>query len=187
MADRSTYVLAAPFPSPSPVVVANLDELRLAAALPPESEQELRRLSTLPRPWDPTTCADELRCLIYVWLDEVVAWINEEHTWRTDHLIPMCWQEHPHIVHELATITCLRWEAAYAVTPNVLEDWHRYALPTFLDRISQRIGTTGCPPGRHQAHPGDARNAIYREGDEPTRRREHRWEDASDRREKRAP
>lgn len=187
MADRPTGVLAAPFPSPSSVVVANLDELRLAAALPPESEHELRRLSTLPRPWDPPTCLDELRCLIYVWLDEVVAWINEEHTWRTDHVIPMCWQEHPHIVHELATIACLRWEAAYAVTPTALEDWHRYALPTFLDRISQRIGTTGCPPGRHQAHPGDARNAIYREGDEPNRRREHRWQDASDRRERGAP
>lgn len=24
--------------------------------------------------------------------------------WRTDRLIPHCWQEHPHIVHELATV-----------------------------------------------------------------------------------
>lgn len=179
MAHRHTGVLAAPFPAPSPVVVASLGELRLAAVIPPESENELRRLSTLPRPWDPTTCPEELRRLIYAWLDEVVAWINEEHTWRTDHVIPMCWQEHPHIVHELATIACLRWEAGYAVTPHPLEDWHRYALTTFLDRISQRIGKTGCPPGRHQAHPGNARNTIYRVGDEANRRRDLRWQDAA--------
>jgi hypothetical protein len=38
----------------------------------------------------------------------------------------------------------------YAVTPDPLEEWYRYALPTFLDRIAQRIGPTGCPPGKHQ-------------------------------------
>ena len=179
MTDRSHGLLAAAFPSPSPVVAATLDELRLAAVAPPDSENELRRLSTLPRPWDPPTCSGELRRLIYVWLDDVVAWVNEEHTWRTEHIIPICWQEHPHIVHELAAIACLRWEVTYAVTPNALEDWHRYTLPMFLDRISQRIGTTGCPPGRHQANPGDGRNTLYREGDEPSRRRRLRWQDTT--------
>ena len=49
----------------------------------------------LPRPWDPPSCPGELRRLIYVWLDEVVGWINEEHTWRTDRVIPICWDLAP--------------------------------------------------------------------------------------------
>lgn len=145
--------LAEPFPEPSPVLAAVLDELRLASTHQPESEAELRHLATLPRPWDPPTCPPELRQLIYSWLDNVVAWINQEHTWRTDRVIPSCWQDHPHIVHELATVACLRWEAGHAVTPTSLEDWHRYSLSTFLDRIAQRIGTSACPPGKHQPFP----------------------------------
>lgn len=167
------------FPAPSPLVVGALDDLRLAAVSPPESQDELRRLAMAPRPWDPTTCPTELRRLVYTWLDEVVAWINEEHTWRVDRVIPVCWMEHPHIVHELATLACLRWEAGYAVSAAVLEEWQRYTLPMFLDRLVQRIGATGCPPGKHQASPGEARNALYRDTDEAqARRRRRHHEDA---------
>lgn len=167
------------FPAPSPLVVGALDDLRLAAVSPPESQDELRRLAMAPRPWDPATCPTELRRLVYTWLDEVVAWINEEHTWRVDRVIPVCWMEHPHIVHELATLACLRWEAGYAVSAAVLEEWQRYTLPMFLDRLVQRIGATGCPPGKHQSSPGEARNALYRDADEAqVRRRRRHHEDA---------
>ncbi len=169
--------MANPFPAPSPVIHATLDELRLAAVSPPESENGLRRLAMLPRPWDPPTCPPELRQLVYTWLDHVVAWINEEHTWRVERLIPICWMQHPHIVHELATVASLRWEAEYAVTAAVLEEWHRYTLPMFLDRIVQRIGVTGCPPGRHQPSPGDARNALYRGAEDSSARRIRRQYD----------
>jgi hypothetical protein len=95
-------------------------------------------------------------------VDEVVGWINEDYTWGVDRLIPVCWLDHPHIVHELATVACLRWIAGVAAHPGLLEEWHRTALPQFLDRICLRIGPTGCPPGRHQPQPGAGRNRLYR-------------------------
>jgi hypothetical protein len=171
---RPTGVMAAPYPSPSPVLAAALDELRVAAVDPPETGNDLRRTAMLPRPWDPASCPSELRRLIYLWLDDVVAWINEEHTWRVDRLIPICWTDHPHIVHDVATVACLRWEAAYAVTPTALEEWHRYTLPMFLERIAQRIGTTGCPPGRHQPNPGAGRSVLYRDESANAERRKAR-------------
>jgi hypothetical protein len=135
--------LAESFPQPSPLIVDALDQLRLAAVRPPDNESALRRLAMLPCPWDPAACPPELRELLYVWFDAVVAWINEEHTWRLDRVIPICWTQHPHIVHELATVACLRWEADYAVTAATLDEGYRYNLPMFLDRLAIRVGPTG--------------------------------------------
>jgi hypothetical protein len=168
--------MAAPFPPPSPLVVAALDDLRLAAESPPQTPAELRRVALLPRPWDPPTCPVELRRLVYAWLDDVVGWINHEHTWRTDRVLPLCWVDHPHIVHELATVACLRWEAGYAASAAVLEDWHKYTLPGFLDRLAQRTGN-GCPPGKHQAFPGRARADLYRQSAAACERRARRQRD----------
>ena len=170
-------LLASPFPEPPGVVARLLDELRLAAAATDETEHESRRVALLHRPWDPPSCPPEIRRYTYVWLDEVVAWINQEHTWRTDKVVPICWDLHPHLVHELATVACLRWEATFARTPAALEDWHRFTLSAFLGRVADRIGETGCPPGRHQPSPGMGRNAIYRDSDETTRRRGRRKDD----------
>ena len=169
--------MATPFPAPSPLIVDALDQLRLAALSPPEDDKELRRLAMLPHPWDPAACPPELRCVIYTWLDDVVAWINEDHTWRVDRVIPNCWPDHPHIVHELAVVACLRFEADYAITAAVLEEWHRYTLTMFLDRITVRVGATGCPPGKHQPHPGQSRNTIYRGANESRTRRGRRYVD----------
>ena len=166
--------MAAPFPAPSPLVVDALDQLRIAAESPPESDLELRRVAMLPRPWDPASCPPELRELIYVWLDAVAGWINENLTWRTDRVVPICWPDHPHIIHELAIVACLRWEADHAVTAAVLEEWHRFTLPMFLDRLALRIGPTGCPPGKHQPHPGQSRNRLYRSAAEIQARRQAR-------------
>lgn len=168
---RCLEPMAKPFPHPSNVISSILDELRLASVLKPESRQEQLEVSMLPRPWDPASCPSDLRGLIYTWLDEVVAWINEDLTWRVDRVIPTCWTEHPHIVHELAVVACLRWEASHAVTPTAPEAWHRHTLPLFLDRLVRRVGTTGCPPGKHQVHPGASRNTYYREGSVGRRRR----------------
>ena len=146
-------LMAAPFPEPPGVIARLLDELRLAAAATDETEHESRRVAMLSRPWDPPSCPPEIRRNVYLWLDDVVAWINEEHTWRTDRVVPICWDLHPHIVHELATVTCLRWEATFARTPAALEEWHRFTLPAFLGRVVDRIGETGCPPGAAPAEP----------------------------------
>ena len=156
----SPGLIATPFPPPPGVVAAVLDELRIAAAATDETVHEARRVALLPRPWDPPTCVPEIRQSMYAWMDEVVAWINEEHTWRTDRVIPICWDLHPHVVHELATVACLRWEASFARTPAALEDWHRFTLPAFLSRVIDRIGETGCPPGRDPTNPDAGRNLI---------------------------
>jgi hypothetical protein len=172
-----TDLMAVPFPEPPGVIARLLDELRLAAAAVNEEEHETLRVALLARPWDPPACPPEIRRNIYSWLDEVAGWINEEHTWRTDRVIPICWDLHPHIVHELATVACLRWEAGFARTPAALEEWHRVTLPAFLECVVLRIGDTGCPPGRHQPNPALGRHAIYREDRELARRRSRRWQD----------
>jgi hypothetical protein len=142
--------MAAPYPAPSPLVVAALDQLRIAAESPPDSDIELRQVAMLPRPWDPASCPPELRDLIYVWLDAVAGWINEDLTWRDRPRASDLLARPPHIIHELAIVACLRWEADHAVTAAVLEDWHRFSLPMFLDRLALRIGPTapiGVPHG----------------------------------------
>lgn len=44
----------------------------------------------LSRPWDPPSYPPEMRRNVYLWLDDVVTWINEEHTWRTDQVVAIC-------------------------------------------------------------------------------------------------
>ncbi len=175
MIARPTGPIVAPFPRPSAVVETAMIELLLATAVPPSSEAERRAVADLPRPWDPAGCQGILRQDIWQWLDQVVAWVNEEHTWRPDRTIPICWTQHPHIVHDLATVACLRHQAGRsAESPTALDDWHRYALPMFLDRIVARIGDTGCPPGRHTDNPGASRASMYR-NDEQRVRRQRRY------------
>lgn len=99
---------------------------------------------------------------MYLWLDDVVAWINEQHTWRTNRIVPHCWSEHPHLVHELSIVACLRWEAGLDLTPDAIHEWQRRTLPETLLRIVDVLGDGGCPPGRHQASPGESRHALYR-------------------------
>ena len=169
--------MADPFPEPPGFVASVLAELRLAASATNEPDAETRRVQEIKRPWDPASCDEELRECVYRWLDAVVAWINEDHTWRTDQVVPICWDLHPHLVHELATIACLRWEATFARTPGPLEEWQRRTLPEFLNRIADRIGDTGCPPGRHQPNPGTGRNDISRSQKEQKQRHGRRSAD----------
>ena len=146
-------LMAAPFPEPPGRHRRLLDELRLAAAATDETEHESRRVAMLPRPWDPPSCPPEIRRTSTLWLDDVVAWINEEHTWRTDRVIPICWD------CTRTSFTSSRRSPACAgrrrsPSPRAaLEEWHRYTLPMFLDRVVERIGETGCPPDRHQPNP----------------------------------
>ena len=108
----------------------------------------------LARPWDPATCVDPpLRGEIWQWLEQVVTWLNQEYVWDADAMIPSCWPRHPHLVHELAVIADLRRRAGLALTADALEEWHRYALPAFTDRMRQRL-RKHCLDGGHQAWPG---------------------------------
>ena len=151
---------ARPFPLPPARVVEILERLRLSSEQQNHTTQDLREVAALDKPWDPPACKPEIEQMVWDWLDRVVVWINEEHTWRTDRTIPECWARHPHIAHELATVACLRVLVGYSVTPQPLEEWHRHTLPAFLDRIVLRNGVDGCPPGRHQAWPGAVRARV---------------------------
>jgi len=170
----ATRPMAKAFPAPSPIVVGALDELRLAAVSPPESASDLRRLATLPRPWDAPTCPTELRRLIYAWLDEVAVWINEEHTWRIERVIPICLSRpSPHssrsrdrCLPALGNRTRRKRRGAGGLAP---------IHPSPVPRTSRAAPRTDrLPPGRHQPHPGDARNGLYRGEPEATQRRQ-RW------------
>ena len=102
-----------------------------------------------------------------MWLDDVVTWINHEYVWDTDGFIPSCWPEHPHLVHDLAVLADQRRRAGLAHTSDALEDWHRFALPTFLDRMAARL-KSHCETG-HEPWPAGSRHV--RHTSDPHRRR----------------
>jgi hypothetical protein len=139
-----TAGLAIPFPDPPRAVTRALETLRQADVV----GLEPAGLQLLDRPWDPAACSPRVRAELWPWLDDVAAWLNHTYAWQTAHAVPACWPAHPHLVHELAVLACLRVAAADAVTPHAMEEWHRYALPGFTVRMTERLGI-GCPPGRH--------------------------------------
>jgi len=152
------------FPEPPRLVSAAFAELQLARSDDPKdkaAKAALQPLSALSRPWDPPSCPPALRQELWPWLDQVAGWINHEYSWQADRVIPACWPAHPHIVHELAVVASLRASAGHALTADPMEDWHRYVLPGFLDRLTARLGGTPCPPGEHKKWPGASRYADY--------------------------
>ena len=151
----STTELVRRFPAPPHWVHRALEQLRQADAIGLEPAG-LR----LDRPWDPATCAPHVRRQLWSWLEDVVAWLNHGYAWQTAHTLPACWPAHPHLVNELAVLACLRVAAGDATSPQALEDWHRYALPGFCNRMSERLGAA-CPPGRHVDWPARAWAAEY--------------------------
>jgi hypothetical protein len=151
----STEQLAIPFPPVPRRVRQALEQLRQVeeVGLPPAA-------LLLERPWDPASCSPQLRAELWPWLDDVAGWLNRSYAWQTAHSVPSCWSAHPHLVHELAVLACLRVTAAEATGPHALEEWHRYALPGFTARMSDRLGI-GCAPGRHLDWPARSWAANY--------------------------
>jgi hypothetical protein len=72
-------------------------------------------------------------------------------------MIPACWLQHPHLAQELPALACQRLAAQDSYDVAALEEWNRYTLPTFLDRMSGRLGESTCRDGRHMDWPGAAR------------------------------
>ena len=152
--------ITAAFPLPGPLVRLAYSELELASSGTEHQRRALGTLSALPRPWDPPSCRPALRAQVWAWLDQVAGWINHEYVWAPDRFIPSCWPAHPHIAHELAVIADLRRTAGHSLTGDALEEWHRYGLPAFLDRVASRLGPC-CGPAKHDDWPAAGRQREY--------------------------
>lgn len=162
--DHDEAAAAAPllwrFPGCGQRVQLAYRELHLAVNGSPEQKKAIGALSSLPRPWDPATCTDpELRGQLWSWLDDVVLWLNHEYTWDLTGTIPSCWPHHPHLVREVAVLADQRRRAALAVTSDALEEWHRYGLPMFAERMRGRL-RNHCEEG-HQSWPGRSRHSRH--------------------------
>ena len=132
-----------------------------------------RNLRDLPRPWDLATCETPgLRKEIWSWLEAVVTWLNHEYVWDVADVIPPCWPHHPHLMHEIAVLADQRRRAGLAPTSDALEEWHRYSLPSFTERMKTRLRNhcqenhqSWPAKGRHNRHTAEAsrdrRMSIY--------------------------
>ena len=58
-------------------------------------------------------------------------------------------------------LAVLRWQAEVATGPEPVEDWNRYALPAFCDRMVGRLGESTCRKGRHQPWPAESRYVAF--------------------------
>ncbi len=154
--------LALPFPMPDgPELSAAYEDLYLAAEGDDETKKKIGDPALLPRPWDPPTCRKrQLRQELWEWLDAVVTWFNTEYVWDpTAGMIPPCWPQHPHLVHEIAVLADQRRRAGIDTSSNLLEEWHRYAVAAFLDRVRQR-SKSHCDE-QHQPWPSRTRHSRH--------------------------
>lgn len=157
--------LAQPFPSPGRRVEHAYRELDVALYGSDEDKKALGEPRLLARPWDPPTCVDpDLRADMWAWLDRVVTWLNHEYAWDVTGMIPGCWPRHPHLVHEIAVMADLRRRAGQALTGDAMEEWHRYALPAFIERMRQRL-KAHCEDKEHRPWPAQGRHTRYKAED----------------------
>jgi hypothetical protein len=148
------------FPDIGPRMRLAYRELRIAATGSTGQIKALGDPRLLPRPWDPATCdSPDLRQEIWAWLDQVVTWLNQEYNWDVATMVPSCWPQHPHLVHEIAVLADQRRRASEGLTSDPLEDWHRYSLPAFQDRLRHRLGDH-CTDG-HQHWPARGRHTRH--------------------------
>ena len=152
--------LVTPFPVAGELMaLAYYDLYRAETAKNADDVADLGPLDQLPRPWDISTITDPaLRAEAWAWLDTIVGWLNREYGWDTSDLIPPCWPSHPHLVHELGVIADQRRRAGMAFTSDPMEDWHRCALPSFVDRMRARY--RGFCEDAHRAAPGAYRSTA---------------------------
>jgi len=166
-----------PFPVPGPQVRLAYREINLAINGTEEQKKQIGNPTLLPRPWDPATCLEaELRLQVWAWLEDVVAWLNHQYTWDVGAMVPTCWPAHPHLVHEIAVVADQRRRAGLAMTSDALEEWHRYCLSAFVDRMRTRL-KAHCEE-EHVAWPGRSRHNQHLSPRETERREDHYAADA---------
>ncbi len=158
--DHSTDgFLVLPFPQPGPVI-RRLYRHWWTIENGTQLEQDKAKERPAGRPWDPATLGTSgERLELWRWLEEVVRWFNHEYAWDTSQVIPDCWPEHPHLVHEIAVMADARRRAGSTSNSGALEEWHRVCVPWFLSRMRDSI--KGHCEERHQAWPARARHARH--------------------------
>lgn len=154
--------LVLPFPPPDGVELKKAyRNLYLSANGTEADKKRIGNPANLPRPWDPASCTNPaLRRELWAWLEGFVIWFNHEYVW--DHnagMIPACWPQHPHLVHEIAVLADQRRRASIDTSSNLLEEWHRYAATAFLQRLHLRV-KAHCDEC-HQPVPARARQLRY--------------------------
>ena len=163
-----SMALLQPFPQPGRLVQLAYRQLDLATSRQQDHLLPLRDLANVTRPWDLGTCqTPQLRKEIWSWLEAVVTWLNHEYVWDVADVIPPCWPQHPHLVHEIAVLADQRYRAGQALSSDPLEEWHRHSLPEFAERMRTRL-RNHCQED-HQSWP--AKGRYSRHVGEATRRR----------------
>ncbi len=150
------------FPPPDSVELQKAyRNLYLSANGTEADKKRIGNPAKLPRPWDPASCTNPaLRRELWAWLDDFVTWFNHEYVW--DHnagMIPACWPQHPHLVHEIAVLADQRRRAGIDPTSSALEEWHRFGIPGFLERVRTR--TKNSCDEHHSHWPAAARHARF--------------------------
>jgi hypothetical protein len=158
--NAQSMLLIQPFPVPGRLVQLAYRELELVSNSAQDQLLALRELRDLPRPWDPATCqTPQLRKEIWSWLEAVATWLNHEYVWDVADVIPPCWPQHPHLVHEIAVLADQRRRAGLGLTSDALEEWHRYSLPSFTERMKTRL-RNHCQED-HQSWPAKGRHTRH--------------------------
>ncbi len=147
------------FPPPPRLVAKAYSKLQVLQTGNEEAIRGLGPLELLERPWDPDRCGPASRRQLWDWLDDVAAWVNHEYGWGVERLIPPCWPQHPHIAHELPVLADQRYTAGQAFHSGALEEWHRFTLPLFLERMTARLGNR-CVT-RHDEWPAAPRYRAF--------------------------
>jgi hypothetical protein len=167
--------LVLPFPQPGPVIRRLY---RHWWTVENGTDLERERIKDRPagRPWEPATLGTNgERFELWRWLEDVVQWFNHEYAWDTSQVIPECWPEHPHLVHEIAVLADARRRAGSTPDSGALEEWHRVCVPWFLSRMRDSI-KAHCEE-RHQAWPARARYARHADQESLNLRRLRTMED----------
>lgn len=161
--DRTPGPMVAPFPHPGRQLEQAYRELDIALNGTDEQRKALGSLKMLPRPWDPDSLTrPQLRRELWDWLEAFTIRLNAEYVWDVAGVVPHCWPHHPHLVRELAVLADQRRRAALAFGSDALDEWHRYALPAFVDRMRQRV-KNHCEDG-HQQWPAKGRHSRHLAG-----------------------
>ena len=149
------------FPMPGDLVEGAYDDLDFKRTYAEDVQRADKGSRLLPRPWDPPSCVlPELREQVWDWLERVVVWVNHEYAWDTAGMIPACWVQHPHLVHEVAVLADRRRRAALALTSADLEEFHRSVLPDFITRMHTRL-RSHCEDREHQPWPSRGRHVRH--------------------------